>query len=204
MTLKLHNTLTRKTETFAPLTSDKVTLYTCGPTVYDHLHVGNWAAYIYWDTLVRTLIASGYRVERVMNITDVGHLVSDADDGEDKLEKGARREKKTAWEVAEYYAEDFVAGMEKLGLIPPEHLVRATDFIPQQLNLVRVLKEKGYTWENVIAFGDAGNDIPFIQKAGIGVALGNAKDDVRQYADIIADTCANDGVAKVLEELGIA
>lgn len=147
MTLKLHNTLTRKTETFAPLTSDKVTLYTCGPTVYDHLHVGNWAAYIYWDTLVRTLIASGYRVERVMNITDVGHLVSDADDGEDKLEKGARREKKTAWEVAEYYAEDFVAGMEKLGLIPPEHLVRATDFIPQQLNLVRVLKEKGYTYQ---------------------------------------------------------
>ena len=147
MTLKLHNTLTRKTETFAPLTSDKVTLYTCGPTVYDHLHVGNWAAYIYWDTLVRTLIASGYRVERVMNITDVGHLVSDADDGEDKLEKGARREKKTAWEVAEYYAEDFVAGMEKLGLIPPEHLVRATDFIPQQLNLVRVLKEKGYAYQ---------------------------------------------------------
>lgn len=147
MTLRLHNTLTRSVEEFAPLSSDKVTLYTCGPTVYDYLHVGNWTAYVYWDILVRALLADGYQVERVMNITDVGHLVSDADDGEDKLEKGARRENKTAWEIAEFYAEDFVAGMEKLGLIAPEHLVRATDFIPQQLDLVRILKEKGFTYQ---------------------------------------------------------
>ncbi|MFZ1317496.1 MAG: cysteine--tRNA ligase, partial [Candidatus Saccharimonas aalborgensis] len=99
MTLRLHNTRTQQVEVFEPLSSEKVTLYTCGPTVYDYLHVGNWTAYIYWDILVRTLIASGYRVERVMNITDVGHLVSDADEGEDKLEKGARREGKTAWEI---------------------------------------------------------------------------------------------------------
>lgn len=147
MTLKLQNTLTKSLEAFTPISDEKVTLYTCGPTVYDYLHVGNWAAYIYWDTLVRTLIANGYNVERVMNITDVGHLVSDADDGEDKLEKGARREGKTAWEIAEHYAEDFVAGMEKLGLIPPEHLIKATDFIPQQLDLIRVLKEKDYTYQ---------------------------------------------------------
>lgn len=147
MPLKLHNTLTGTVDTFTPLQDGKVTLYTCGPTVYDFLHVGNWTAYVYWDTLVRTLIASGYAVERVMNITDVGHLVSDADEGEDKLEKGARREGKTAWEVAEFYAEDFLAGMEKLGLLPPEHLVRATDFIAQQFDLVRVLKEKGYTYQ---------------------------------------------------------
>ncbi len=147
MALKLHNTLTGKLDTFAPITESKVTLYTCGPTVYDYLTVGNWSAYVYWDTLVRTLIASGYQVERVMNLTDVGHLVSDADEGEDKLEKGARREGKTAWEVAEYYAEDFLAGMEKLGLLAPEHLVRATDFITQQLDLVRILKEKGYTYQ---------------------------------------------------------
>ena len=147
MTLKLHNTLTGTIDTFTPLTEGKVTLYTCGPTVYDYLTVGNWSAYVYWDTLVRTLIASGYQVERVMNLTDVGHLVSDADEGEDKLEKGARREGKTAWEVAEFYAEDFLAGMEKLGLLPPEHLVRATDFITQQLDLVRVLKEKGFTYQ---------------------------------------------------------
>lgn len=147
MTIKLHNTLTGNLDEFTPLTKDKATLYTCGPTVYDYPHVGNWAAFIYWDILVRTLITSGYQVERVMNLTDVGHLVSDADEGEDKLEKGARREGKTAWEVAEYYAEDFLSGMEKLGLLPPEHLIRATDFIPQQLDLVRILKEGGYTYQ---------------------------------------------------------
>lgn len=147
MTLKLHNTLTRKIEEFTPINSELVSLYTCGPTVYDYLHVGNWASFIYWDTLVRTLIANGYKVERVMNITDVGHLTSDADEGQDKLEKGARREGKTAWEVAEFYAEDFVEGMEKLGLIAPEHLTKATDFIPQQLDLVRILKEKGFTYQ---------------------------------------------------------
>lgn len=147
MTLQLHNTLTKKTESFTPQQEGKVLLYTCGPTVYNYLHVGNWAAYIYWDVLVRTLIANDYDVERVMNITDVGHLTSDADEGEDKLEKGARREGKTAWEVAEFYAEDFLTGMEKLGLLLPEHITKATDFIPQQLDLVRILKEKGYTYQ---------------------------------------------------------
>lgn len=147
MTLQLHNTLTKKTEDFAPQQEGKVLLYTCGPTVYNFLHVGNWAAYIYWDTLVRVLVANGYDVERVMNITDVGHLTSDADEGEDKLEKGARREGKTAWEVAEFYAEDFLSGMEKLGLLLPEHITKATDFIPQQLDLVRILKEKGFTYQ---------------------------------------------------------
>lgn len=147
MALKLHNTLTGHTDDFVPLSENKVTLYTCGPTVYDLPHVGNWTSFVYWDILVRTLLAEGYTVERVMNITDVGHLVSDADDGEDKLEKGARREGKTAWEIAEFYAEDFMNGMEQLGMVMPEHLVKATDFIPQQLDLVRVLKEKGYTYQ---------------------------------------------------------
>lgn len=147
MALQLHNTLTKQVEKFTPLHDNKVTLYTCGPTVYNFLHVGNWAAYIYWDILVRTLISEGYNVERVMNITDVGHLVSDEDEGEDKLQKGARREGKTAWEIAEFYAEDFLEGMAKLGMMMPEHIVRATDFISQQLDLVRILKEKGYTYQ---------------------------------------------------------
>lgn len=147
MTLRLHNTLTKSLEPFAPLAPHNVTLYTCGPTVYDYPHVGNWAAYIYWDILVRVLLANAYQVERVMNITDVGHLISDADEGEDKLEKGAKREGKTAWEIAEFYAEDFLQGMEALCLITPEHIVRATDFIPQQLDLVRTLKQKGYTYQ---------------------------------------------------------
>ncbi len=147
MTLRLHNTLTGKTDEFKPINDGRVTLYTCGPTVYDYPHVGNWASFMYWDILVRTLIANGYAVERVMNITDVGHLVSDADDGEDKLEKGARREGKTAWEVAEFYAEDFMKGMNQLGLILPEHITKATDYIEQQLGLVRTLKNKGYTYQ---------------------------------------------------------
>ena len=147
MTLKIHNTLTRLTEVFTPQNDDMVTLYTCGPTVYDRLHVGNWSSYIYWDILVRTLLASGYSVSRTMNITDVGHLVSDADEGEDKLEKGARREGKTAWEIAEYYAEDFLVGMEKLGMIAPERIVKATDMIDEQLALVRALKDKGFTYQ---------------------------------------------------------
>jgi cysteinyl-tRNA synthetase len=125
----------------------QVLLYTCGPTVYNYLHVGNWVAYIRWDILVRTLVVSGYDVKRVMNITDVGHLVSDADDGEDKMEKGARREGKTAWEVAKIYTDDFLAGMEQLKLIEPTFITKATDYIPQQLELVRTLKSKGYTYQ---------------------------------------------------------
>ena len=147
MTLQLYNTPRRTLEPFTPQDPQRVTLYTCGPTVYDHLHVGNWAAYIYWDILVRTLLAHGYRVKRVMNITDVGHLVSDGDEGEDKLEKGARREGKSAWDVAEFYTEDFIRGLETLHLTQPQHLARATDFIDQQLELVRGLMQKGYTYQ---------------------------------------------------------
>lgn len=146
MTLQFHNQLSKQTDVFHPLQEGKVNLYTCGPTVYSYLHVGNWAAYVYWDVLVRLLQAHDFTVDRVMNITDVGHLTSDADEGEDKLEKGARREGKTAWEVAAFYTDDFLAGMKKLGLIEPTHITKATDFIEEQLNLVRRLKEKGFTY----------------------------------------------------------
>ena len=147
MNLQFYNTRTQTLEPFTPADGDTATLYTCGPTVYDFPHVGNWTSFIYWDILVRTILAAGFSVNRVMNMTDVGHLVSDADEGEDKLEKGAKREGKTAWEIAEFYAEDFVQGMEKLGMLPPEHMVKATEFIPQQLDLIRILKEKGYTYQ---------------------------------------------------------
>lgn len=145
--LKLHNTLTKRDDQFLPIEHNLVRLYTCGPTVYDYLHVGNWAAYIYWDILVRTLIANDYQVERVMNITDVGHLVSDADDGQDKLEKGAKREGKTAWEVAEFYTVDFLAGMNSLNLLPPAHITKATDYIDEQLDLIRQLSQKGFLYQ---------------------------------------------------------
>ena len=147
MTLKFHNTLTGHIDEFVSQNSGKVLLYTCGPTVYGQAHIGNWASYIYWDTLVRILMANNYEVNRVMNITDVGHLTSDADSGEDKLEKGAKREGKTAWEVADYYTKDFIVGFEKLGLVNPQHLAKATDYIPDQLNLIRTLKEKGFTYQ---------------------------------------------------------
>ena len=147
MSLQFHNQLSRKIDTFTPIEEGYVKLYTCGPTVYNYPTVGNWVSYIYWDTLVRVLQTNGNEVTRVMNITDVGHLVSDADDGEDKLEKGAKREGKTAWEVAQFYLDDFVAGMKALNLIPPTHLPRATEYIEEQLELVRILKEKGYTYQ---------------------------------------------------------
>jgi len=147
MSLQFHNQLTKTVTPFTPLVPGKVSLYTCGPTVYNYPHVGNWSGYIYWDILVRTLRANNLDVTRVMNITDVGHLVSDADDGEDKLEKGARREGKTAWEVAAFYTDDFMKGIERLNLITPTHITKATDFIEEQLALVRVLKNKGFTYQ---------------------------------------------------------
>ena len=147
MSLKFHNQLTKTVDAFTPIEPGYVHLYTCGPTVYNYLTVGNWTAYIYWDTLVRVLQANGNEVTRVMNITDVGHLVSDADDGEDKLEKGAKREGKTAWEVAKFYADDFKEGMKALNLTTPTHMPHATDYIPQQLELIRILQEKGFTYQ---------------------------------------------------------
>lgn len=145
--ITLHNTLTGTDHEFTPQDPEKVTLYTCGPTVYSEPLIGNWVSYIRWDTLVRVLKANDLNVERVMNITDVGHLVSDADDGEDKMEKGAKREGITAWEVAARYTDSFLAGMKQLNLIAPEHITKATDYIEEQIALVRVLEEKGYTYK---------------------------------------------------------
>jgi len=145
--MKLYNTLGRQTEELVPLNGKKVKIYTCGLTVYNHPHIGNWVGYIYWDVLVRFLKYEGYDVDRVQNITDVGHLVSDADDGEDKMEKGARKEGITAWNVAEKYiniAND--DAYNKLGLLQPDHLVRATDYIPQQIAFVEELEKKGCTY----------------------------------------------------------
>ncbi len=144
--MKLYNTLTRKTDDISPLAPPKVTVYTCGPTVYDYAHIGHWFNYVRMDTLIRTLKHAGLQPEWVMNITDVGHLVSDADDGEDKLEKGARREGKTAWEVAEFYTNDFLSCMNLLDITTPNHIVKATDHIAEQIALIQTLDTKGYTY----------------------------------------------------------
>ena len=133
--MKLNNTLTRKLEEFKPL-GEVVKIYTCGPTVYNYQHIGNYAAQIYWDLLVRTLRANDYKVKRVLNLTDVGHLVSDGDEGEDKLEKGAAREGKSVYEIADYYIADFLENYHALELSEPEVLARATDYIEADMKAV--------------------------------------------------------------------
>ena len=145
--MKLYNTLTRSPEEVRPLQDNTILLYTCGLTVYSQPHIGNWVAYIYWDILVRTLKAHGFTVHRVQNITDVGHLTSDEDAGEDKMLKGALKEGLTAWQVAEKYirvAED--EAYVQLGLLKPDHMPRATEYIPQQIAFVQGLEEKGFTY----------------------------------------------------------
>jgi cysteinyl-tRNA synthetase len=144
--MKLYNTLTRQIDELKPLNPPVVTVYTCGPTVYDYAHIGHWFNYVRMDMLIRTLKANGFETKWVMNITDVGHLVSDADEGEDKLEKGARREGKTAWEVAEFYTQDFLSGMKALNMLDPDHIVKATDHIPEQIDLIKKLEDKGFTY----------------------------------------------------------
>ena len=145
--MKLYNTLTKKLEDFKPQNPSEVKIYTCGPTVYDYPHIGNYTSYIYWDLLIRTLKLNGFTPKRVLNLTDVGHLTSDADDGDDKLEKGAKREGKSVFEIAEYYSNYFLENYEKLNLTPPDILARATDYIKQDIALVDRLTEKGYTYE---------------------------------------------------------
>ena len=144
--MRLHNTLSGTVETFVPQNKDNVSLYTCGPTVYSEPLIGNWVAYLRWDLLVRVLRANNYQVNRVMNITDVGHLTSDADDGEDKMEKGARKEGVTAWEVADRYTNRFLEGMTRLNLLPPETLSKATEHIAEQIQLIETLERKGHTY----------------------------------------------------------
>lgn len=147
--LKLFNTLTRQLEEFKPIDAGKVRMYTCGPTVYWDATIGNFRCYVLEDILVRTLELNGYEVTRALNITDVGHLVSDSDEGEDKMEKGARRENKTVWEIAEQYSNRFVESAVKLNIkIPPKPLLcRATDHIPEQIELVRILMDKGFAYK---------------------------------------------------------
>lgn len=145
--LKLYNTLSRKKEVFTPIKDNEVGIYQCGPTVYDYPHIGNLRSYISGDLIRRYLIYKGYNVKYVMNITDVGHLTSDADEGEDKLEKGAKREQKTVWEVAEYYTTIFKENARELNILAPTVLCKATEHIKEQIALIKKLEKNGYTYE---------------------------------------------------------
>jgi len=144
--LLLYNSASRKKEIFKPIHPGKVNIYCCGPTVYNYAHIGNLRTYIFEDFLRRTLEYLGYRIKHVVNITDVGHLTSNADTGEDKLEKGALRENKTVWEIAELYTRDFLKDWTRLNLLEPSLWPKASDHIQEQISLVKTLQEKGYCY----------------------------------------------------------
>jgi len=160
--LKLYNTLTRKKQVFRPIdkkafrpgsgqaprqSSGQVGLYTCGPTVYDFAHIGNLRTYIFEDILRRTLEYNGYKVKHIMNITDVGHLTSDADLGEDKIEKASRRERKSVHQLAKFYTQSFLKDIKKLNIKKAYKLAPATSYIKEQINLISRLFKKGYAYE---------------------------------------------------------
>lgn len=146
MDLLLYNTLTHTKEIFTPIKKGKVSLYTCGPTVYNYAHIGNLRSYINWDILRRVLEFNTFDVKHVMNITDVGHLTSDSDTGEDKMLKGARREKKTVWEIAEFYTNAFKEDIVKLNIKEPKIWCKATDHIKEQIEMIQKLEKKGFTY----------------------------------------------------------
>ncbi len=146
MTLQLFDTYTRKLRAFEPLNPPEVGLYTCGPTVYDYAHIGNLRTYIFEDILRRALAFSGYRVRHVMNVTDVGHLTSDADTGEDKMEKGARRAGKSAWDIAAEYTQAFKDDLHHLNVLEPTIWCHATEHIPEQIDLIRCIEAKGFAY----------------------------------------------------------
>lgn len=147
MTIRLFNTMTRKIEEFKPLVPGKMGFYSCGPTVYWDQHIGNMRSFVNSDILKRMFIENGYDVHHVMNITDVGHLTSDEDTGEDKMEKGAAREKLSVWDIAQKYIDSFLRDIDSLNIIRPTDMPRATDYIPEQIEQVKKLQDLGYTYE---------------------------------------------------------
>ena len=147
MKIELYNTLTREKQEFHPLREENVRIYSCGPTVYSYAHIGNFRAYLFMDSLRRVLKYNGYNLKHVMNITDVGHLESDADEGEDKMEKAARKENKDPYEIAKFYSDIFFRDMERLKIEKPEIIAKATDHIKEMIEFVKGLVEKGYAYE---------------------------------------------------------
>lgn len=183
--LFLFNTPHRRVEKFASLVPGKVGLYTCGPTVYHYAHIGNLRTYVFEDLLVRVLKRAGYEVNHVMNITDVGHLVSDGDEGEDKMEVGARKAGKTIWEIAEYYSKVFFADLEKLNVLKPQIIPKATDHVPEMIELIQRLEKGGFVYRTndgmyfdtlkFPAYADFAHLDMENQEAGIRVAVGGKR-----------------------------
>jgi len=147
MNMKIYNTLTRRKEELEPIYDNELRIYSCGPTVYNYAHIGNLRTYVFMDILRRVLKYNGYQLKHVMNITDVGHLVSDADEGEDKMMKTAREQQKSPWEIAEYYTGVFFRDIAELNIEKPEIIAKATEHIEEMIQFVQGLVEKGYGYE---------------------------------------------------------
>ena len=192
MSIKFYNTLTRKKEEFIPINAKEVRIYSCGPTVYYFAHIGNLRAYLFMDNLRRVLKYNGYKLKHVMNITDVGHLVSDADEGEDKMMKAARRENKNPYEIAEFYMNAFLKDIDKLNIDRPEIVARATEHIDVMEEYVKKIIENGYTYqtEDTIYFdtskldkyGVLSNRNVEDQKAGARVEFDKNKKNISDFA----------------------
>lgn len=192
MELKLFNTLSREKEVFRPIDEKEVRIYTCGPTVYYFAHVGNLRSYLFMDNLRRVLKYNGYNLRHAMNITDVGHLESDADEGEDKMAKAARREHKDPYEIAEFYMDRFLEDLRKLNVSMPEIICRATDNIKEMEEYAKKIIENGYAYEtdDTIYFDTSKLDKYGIlskikideQKAGARVEFDNKKKNVTDFA----------------------
>lgn len=196
--MKLYNSLTRTVEEFVPLQDNHVGMYTCGPTVYSFVTIGNWRTYTLGDLVYRTLGYFGYSIDYIMNITDVGHLtgdnLGDADTGEDRLEKAAAKEGKTAWDIADFYTKDFLAGYEALGLIKPHQWTKATDHIAEQIAMVQQILDRGLAYQiadgiyfDTKAFEAAGNVYGELSnlkeiKEGARVEPNKDKKDPRDFA----------------------
>jgi len=192
MSLKIYNTLTKQKEEFKPINNNEVKIYSCGPTVYNFAHIGNLRAYLFMDNLRRVLKYNGYRLKHAMNITDVGHLVSDADEGEDKMLKAARRENKDPFEIADFYTNAFLDDMKKLNIDMPEIICRATKHIDVMEEYLKKIIENGYAYETedtiyfdtskLDKYGVLSNRNIDEQKAGARVDFDKRKRNVTDFA----------------------
>lgn len=145
--MRIYNTASRSIEEFKPLNPPLVTFYSCGPTVYDYTHIGHLRSYINTDILKRTLLYTGFEVKHIMNITDVGHLTGDDDSGEDKLEKGAQDKGKTVWDIANLFTESFYKSIKEVNILPPLKFTKATEHIPEMIDLIKKISDNGYAYE---------------------------------------------------------
>jgi len=205
MDIRLYNTLSRTKEEFVPLKAGQVGMYTCGPTVYDYAHIGNLRTYVFEDVLRRALEYNGLQVKHVMNITDVGHLESDADSGEDKMEKGSRRTGKTAWEIAEFYTEAFKKDLWGLNIQEPHIWCKATDHIKEQIETIQCIEKKGYTYRTsdgiyfdtskLKSYGVLTKIVVQDLKAGVRIEMGEKKNPT----DFALWKFSPDGVKRQME-----